>query len=387
MGINNSDYGYKINGEEIEFFLLAESFPETVGFEQIFVSGSFNGWHVSADPAWKLTKKVEKKNTYFSLVKNISSVKVPGNSGFPEFNFILLAPTEVIYLKNEKEVENNFSGNRVILLNNFELEDFLQVKKNASYKKSLPDFDLNCPCCRAELANLRFVPQTSNLIRGYHPYKKSFSDSEIENERFKLIEKAFKLYGIKSLITLSGYELPSNFVGEIMPDFVQKIEENDNRLSLSLDYVLIYYHPEAAEFSNILRKISLFIINHPGPFYIHCRNGCDRTAVISAIFASLAGASWNDIAIDYEKSYEAAIDEYRNRNLLKYSFQKMLGYSVTDSKDLAHLMQSYFIKEKILTASEIKKLLEKLYSAPRKKETDYFNFTENHICAKRSAKI
>ncbi len=380
-----TNYGYRFNDEEIEFFLDADSFPETVGYEEIFVSGSFNGWQVSADSSWKLEKKIDKKKKYFSLKKDFSKINIPGNSGFPEFNFILLTPEQVVYLK--KEEDNVFCSNRVIVRNKQELEELLETKKIACMDRSLETFDLNCPACRAAVANLRFVPGTGSLIRGYHPYKKSSSDSELENERIANVRKAFSLYGIKSVITLSGYELPSEFLGEDMPSFMEEIEKNQNRICLSADYVLVYYHSDAAEFSNLLRKVALFIINHPGPYYMHCRTGGDKTAVVAAVLASLAGASWNSIVKDFEKTQFSSVSEYRNRRLLEYSFQKILGHSFADSKDLAHLMQSYFIKENILTAAEIKKLLEKLYSVPRKKETDYYNFAENHICAKRSAKI
>lgn len=389
MIFNTTEYGYRFknNSDEIEFFLDAEFFPETTGYDSVYISGSFNGWQASADAAWKLEKKVEKKRKIFSLVKEFSKINVPGNSGFPEFNFILLAPEELVYLRNAEEGENGFCGNRVIVRSDEERDELLEIKRIACGKKSFSDFDLNCPSCRADLANLRFVPGTGCLLRGYHPYKKSFADSALENERIANVRKAFGLYGIKSVITLSGYELPSEFAGEDMPDFMTDIEKNENRVCLSLDYVLAYYHSDAAEFSNLLRKVSLFIINHPGPFYIHCRTGGDKTGVVCAVLAALSGASWEQIARDFEKTLFSALDEYRSRRLLQYSLQKIIGYSFTDSKNLARLMQSYFIKEKILSAEEIKKVLEKLCSSPRKKETDYFNFTENHICAKRSAKI
>ena len=81
------------------------------------------------------------------------------------------------------------------------------------------------------------------------------------------------------------------------------------------------------------------------------------------------------------------IAEYRNRRLLQYSLTKMLGRNPADSKDLAYLVQSYFIKENILTMAEIKSLIDKLLVPPKKKETGYFDFTENHICAKKNARI
>ncbi|MBQ1181896.1 MAG: hypothetical protein IIX63_07255, partial [Treponema sp.] len=65
----------------------------------------------------------------------------------------------------------------------------------------------------------------------------------------------------------------------------------------------------------------------------------------------------------------------------------MTGKDPSSVKDLAKLMQSFFISENILKASELEKLIKKLNTAPRKKETDYFDFDNNHICAKKTANI
>ena len=175
--------------------------------------------------------------------------------------------------------------------------------------------------------------------------------------------------------------------GETIPDVIKNIEKEDNRLCVNIDYNLVYFHPDAVDFSCAMRNIALFIISHPGPFYIHCRLGSDRTGVTCAVLAALCGASWKEIAYDYERTSNMGIAEYRNRRLLQYSLTKMLGRNPADSKDLAHLVQSYFIKENILTMAEIKSLIDKLLVPPKKKETGYFDFTENHICAKKNARI
>ena len=65
----------------------------------------------------------------------------------------------------------------------------------------------------------------------------------------------------------------------------------------------------------------------------------------------------------------------------------MTGKDPAAVKDLAKLMQTFFLSENILKASELEKLIKKLNNAPRKKETDYFDFNNNHICAKRIANI
>ena len=116
---------------------------------------------------------------------------------------------------------------------------------------------------------------------------------------------------------------------------------------------------------------------------MHCRLGSDRTGVTCAVFAALCGATWKEIAADYEKTSNMGMKEFRNRRLLQYSLKNMTGKDPASVKDLAKLMQSFFLSENILKASELEKLIKKLNTAPRKKETDYFDFNNNHICGKK----
>jgi hypothetical protein len=387
MKIENSDFGYRFNGKVFEFFLDEKDYPEIVEYEDIFVTGSFNDWRKSADPAWKLTKKIVKGKCVFVLPKSVDSVSVPGNSGYPEFKFFVLGKDNIIYIPFSDKSYNRFGFNKVILFDDDDIKSFAGLKQLSFCQKNLDEFDLECPACRAELSNIRLVPGTRSLFRGYHPFKKSFNSSDLEEMRFKYVEKAFSLYGFRSCISLSGHEVSSGLQGEETPAYLDEIKKNGNVLWTSMDYELIYYHSDSALFSNLLHSVCSFIISHPGPFYIHCRVGGDRTGVFSAVLAALCGATWKDIARDFYKTVLSGIGDYRDEKLLRYSIRKMIRYDPAFAKDLAHLMQSYFIKEKILSSSEIGQLIEKLTAVPKKKETDFFNFQDMHICAKRSAKI
>ena len=167
----------------------------------------------------------------------------------------------------------------------------------------------------------------------------------------------------------------------------EKIENERNLLALNLNYTLVYYHSDSAEFCNNLQKICRFILKHPGEYYVHSRQGIDSTGVVSAVIAALCGAKWAEICEDFERTDLAGFGNYRSKKLLRYSIKKMIGFDPEYAKDLSHLMQSYFIKEDIPSADEISQLVIKLNVLPKRKERDYFNFEKNHICAKRSAKI
>lgn len=387
MKFNGNIFGYYLNKDNITFYIEDERCTEIIGNYDVYISGSFNGWMTSADAAWKLDKKNIKGKRCHLFEKNLNSVIVPGNSGFPEFNFFILTENGVRYLKPDFEWDNRFGFNSVIVLDDDEYKELKVIDKSKTGIKSFNYYDLNCPACRADFSNIRIVPGTKNLFRGYHPYKKSEPDFSGEEQRFALVEKTFELYSINSVVTLSSYELPSEFSNEVMPDYIKKIENERNLLALNLNYTLVYYHSDSAEFCNNLQKICRFILKHPGEYYVHSRQGSDSTGVVSAVIAALCGAKWAEICEDFERTDLAGFGNYRSKKLLRYSIKKMIGFDPEYAKDLSHLMQSYFIKEDILSADEISQLVTKLNVLPKRKERDYFNFEKNHICAKRSAKI
>ncbi|MDE5899477.1 MAG: tyrosine-protein phosphatase, partial [Treponemataceae bacterium] len=183
------------------------------------------------------------------------------------------------------------------------------------------------------------------------------------------------------------YEGANSFDGEFLPDAIRRIEERQNRLCVNIDYNLVYYHSDAVEYACVLQKIARFMLEHPGPFYIHCRLGSDRTGVTCAVFAALCGASWEDIAADYERTSVMGIGEYRSRRLLQYSLSKMTGRDPASSSDLCRQMQSFFLAEGILSSDEMERLIQILNAAPEEKAPGYFDFSARHLCARRKANL
>lgn len=68
--------------------------------------------------------------------------------------------------------------------------------------------------------------------------------------------------------------------------------------------------------------------DHPAPYGIHCRLGNDRTGYYCAVISGLCGASWAEIAEDYQKSNYTYLGEYRDQRLLKQVFEKQ--FNITD---------------------------------------------------------
>lgn len=384
MDLDSKEYGYRFNKNIFEFYCCKDEYPDLLNSENVYVTGTFNGWLNTGDSDWIMTKRKEKGKTVFVLEKDIEKILIPGNSGFPEFKFFGLSENSCHILTEKTRYPNVFLGNKLILLSDSEKKEAELLRKKAEVFKELDSFDLNCPACRAEIANFRLAPGTRALFRGYHPYKKSRGWMDTEDERINLVRKGLENYNIQSDITLCGYEAVSTLAEETPCTQIEQMEEKNNRLCVNIEYNLVYFHPDAAEYLSTLQKIAKFMLNHPGPFYIHCRLGSDRTGVTTAVFAALCGASWKEIAEDYEKTNNCGIGEFRNRKLLQYSLKKLTGYDPADSKDLAHLMQSLFIKENILKAAEIEELIKKLNVEPEVKNPEFFDFDGKHICAVKS---
>lgn len=382
MEIDYRQTGYRFVGnDKIEFWCEADLYKDIDPEDSVYVCGSFNGWLNSGDSSWKLERQEDEGVVYYSLTKPLSHVLIPGNTGFPEFRFFGLSKSRSHILNEKKKLkEYTFHDNKLILNGEEEVSAIAAVRKNIVYKKNLSDFDPNCPACRSDISNVRLVPGTHCLFRGYNPFKKSKADMDTEELRIQLVQKAYEIYGIRTDITLSGYEGANVLEGEVLPDVIKEIEKEGNRLCINLDYNLVYFHSDAYDYISTIQKVANFMLTHPSPYFLHCRLGGDRTGVTSAVFAALCGASWEEIALDFEKTSNMGVCEYRNRNILRYSLEKMLGKNPQTCKNLSDTVANFFEKEKILSKKEIEELVAKLNQPIRRKETDFFDFTGTHIC-------
>ncbi len=360
----NRELGYQlIDGGVSVVFVFDPAVYKIDDTDSVYVEGSFNGWKKGTDESWSMMKF---RGSVWTLTKNAEEVRIPGNSGFPEFKFYVYAggrknadePPAVSDIPGYQMATNN------LML--FPGDDPAVVVANtatADRVKKLAEFDLNDPAQVSVLTNVRRVPGTTMLWRGYHPYKKSRGQYDTEQTRLELVKKSLEMNGIKSIITLSGDEKPSAAAGESISPYEQAIIDAGNELFIDTSYNTVYYHSAEADFGNVIQQIVRFINSHPGPYYIHCRLGTDRTGVTSAVLAALCGADWKSIAADYQKTNETGIKEFRDYRLLQYSFEQMLGKPVADVKDLQQEIGAHFVNGGYLTQQELDTLAERLCGA------------------------
>lgn len=58
------------------------------------------------------------------------------------------------------------------------------------------------------------------------------------------------------------------------------------------------------DYASKVKECVLFINENDGPFYIHCKEGKDRTGILCAVLECYFGASYDEINNDYIKSFE-----------------------------------------------------------------------------------
>lgn len=351
------------NGE-VEFVFCPADYKELENFKlrDVYIFGTFTAWQKTDD--FKLEKK-DASGSKWTLVKKECEVSIPGNSGFPEFKFIVNAEnSEIIadiYLNAPDENRGmKFLSNNIIPEESFDAEAVLNDEAFALNVKSLAEFNLSSEQERAEISNVRKVPGTECLWRGYHPYKKSHALLGTEETRIRIVNEMLEKNGVKSVITLCGEENPSAELEEKIYPYMKKIQDGGNQLFVDTSYETVYFDSTSEEYALTVQKIVRFINSHPGAYYIHCRLGSDRTGTMSAVLAALCGASWKEIAADYERTRFMGIQEFRNARLLAYSLSRLLGEDVSRCSTLQKKIASYFIKGGWLTETEINTLVKKL---------------------------
>jgi protein tyrosine/serine phosphatase len=262
--------------------------------------------------------------------------------------------------------------------------------------KGLGEFNIAEKQDRADITNFRLVPGTTTLYRSYHPYYPSHSqtylkDKDIPTEyvRIEELKKLIEEKGIKtdinlcqdrsdkvgSTYTVYNYDTPFRID---IPNCYKNIQNNNRVLYVGDKTAVVpgndvipegehvYYNSDSQYMLDWVKQIVDFINmdNSKAPFLIHCEIGVDRTGVFSAIFAGLCGASWEEIAEDYKMSNRMQIGEFRDVNVLEYSFERMLGVEdITKESDIKSLLVNYFTTKGGMTQTDLDKTVQKLTSA------------------------
>ena len=240
------------NGE-VEFVFCPADYKELENFKlrDVYVFGTFTAWQKTDD--FKLEKK-DASGSKWTLVKKASEVCVSGNSGFPEFKFIATAENKEmiadIYLNAPDENRGiKFLSNNIIPEEPFDAEAVINDEAFALNVKSLEEFNLSSEQERAEISNVRKVPGTTCLWRGYHPYKKSRALLDTEETRIRIVNEMLEKNGVKSVITLCGEEKPEAALEEKIYPYMKKIQDAGVQLFVDTSYETVYFDSTSEEYA------------------------------------------------------------------------------------------------------------------------------------------
>lgn len=430
----NKAVGFQyVSGGRVVFIFSPDRFGygNTASIERVNIEGSFTGWKKFGDDATSvlLKKYTGDDNTicYISDPLDKNTLTRPGDTGLAEYKFGVTTTTgEQIEYPDDKGIINGFqisTNHNLMLLNDLsDTADIETYETQAGTIKKLADFkisdsddytvdDLSGEYSWQELTNIRYVPGCAkNLIRGYHPYKKSKSaqwalDKGIDTDamRSDIVKKAIEARGVKTIITLSDSGAEEPFEADADPNndtgvdeksspYIEEIKErgawytydpkgNKSGTAAGLEghyscdkisYNMVYYNTQndmGRNFCDIFADIARFMIAHEGPYYVHCRLGSDRTGVTNATLAGLAGAKWGDIKKDFERTNHLGVSEFRGYRLLAYSFTNRIpGLTLKDDDPIAKELYGYFMDKKNycdaesvpLTKEELDQLVTKL---------------------------
>ncbi|MBR1935172.1 MAG: tyrosine-protein phosphatase [Muribaculaceae bacterium] len=342
-----------------------------------YVRGSFTGWG-----NYDYCKMLYDPDGFYYLTLPYEQVKIPGNSGQPEFKFYINGsyPGGDKSFVPEGYIFMNGDQNHIVV---FADDDFEQIKANsrtANTVRAVSDFDLTTEAGQMEVSNFRRVPGTRQLYRCYHPFKVSRAGYASELPRMQYVQELSARFGILSDIVLSGDETGSlttvTIAGqsytERIPEYYQAIIDRNSVLYVGKsnstpDYNTVYYKPESDKFGTWMSEVAAFIAddNNSAPFSIHCRLGTDRTGVFSAMLAAICGATWQEIAADYQLTNRLGIKEFRDYHLLQYAMQRMLGVEdINQVADLQAAVVSYFVDNNYISAEQIAVIQRKLAGVP-----------------------
>lgn len=331
-------------------FKLDLSNKKLNSYENIYkvdIRGSFTKWKYN-----KSFEMHKKSARIWVLEKYLDEVSAPGNSGLPEFKFVINgnqwidAPKDKVWAFNDHYVIQSSLIKASTLKEYEEKSNYLKLKYNS----------IN------ELANFRMINSgklSSNVLyRSYHPFATTCKPNHPrEKDRQSAVQKLIKKNKIKNIINLADtgiYDL-YNYNSQV-PTIYSNLISKDAVLFTSLSYNDVYYRSSSEKFSEELKKILRFMLSTQPPFLVHCHIGTDRTGVVSAVIQGIMGATWEEIARDYQKSNLLGVEEFRSERLLKYSLEQMLNIKINDSTNFESTFKDFIIKNKILTKEELLKL-------------------------------
>lgn len=351
---------------------------------KVYVYGSITAWN-DKDEDYRLNGY--SADGCFYRTFPLSAIERVGNSGQPEFLFHVYETNGSNYtVKSNPNWEGgidkrlifvNSGENMMVALPGDDLDELYARCQEAKEVHKLSQFDLTEVSEQLRISNFRRVPGTRQLYRSYHPYDPSRPQYDTEERRLYYVAKNAERAGIRTDLALSGNE--SSRVGKTyscggktytiaIPTYYQSIVDNNNVLYVgeksgkTPSYNSAVFESDSKQYAEWMKELVEYVNDdaHTGPFQIHCALGSDRTGSFSAMIAALCGASWEEIARDYEATSNLKVQEYRHRNCIRYCIRHLAGVDPATDPSFGEAVRAHFVDGGYLTEEQIDKMVAKL---------------------------
>lgn len=351
----------------------------------VYAYGTFTAWTAPLEE-YKLPYYSSDSCFYTTLPFHM--LERPGNSGSPELYFRL-------YYRDEIETDTTFvepypmdsgmymvdqrlnigDGGMLLMWPGDDINEMAKRVEKINDIAGLAEWQLTDEQQQARFANFRLVPGTNYLYRSFHPFYPIIKDETAE-QRVHYSTVCAERVGIKTAICLSGNQekkegvtLPcgENSMVVHIPDYYKSMIDQQNVLYVGqasgsgLSYNNTLWFINHHQYQTWMAEVVHFVCDarHSAPYQIHCSLGADRTGSFCAVIAALCGATWEEIALDYEATSNTRC-LFRNRGLIRYTLRQMLGEDPEYISDLQAAMTDYMVSENVLTREEIQDFVSRL---------------------------
>jgi protein tyrosine/serine phosphatase len=198
-------------------------------------------------------------------------------------------------------------------------------------------------------------------------YRGSYPVFKIDEERDSIYSELVNDAGIKCVLNLADNEAGLERIANLVP-WYSKLLKNNNVIGLDIQFEFDFENKTENDiFKNKLNQAFKYLIQHDGPYFIHCNAGIDRTGFVAAIIELLFGASIDEIIYDYNLSYGKEFADAKetelNINTGKIIYDQINTVINNKSADTANLQKNierYIIEDIGLTREELLLLKGKL---------------------------
>ena len=219
-------------------------------------------------------------------------------------------------------------------------------------------------CEDNEIANFREICMGN--ISGGLLYRGSYPIMSMDPERDRAYDKLVSDAKIECVINLADNESGLETTADSVPWYRELLNKN-NIIGLDIHFLFDFDDKNENEtFKNKLKQGFMFLINHNGPYLIHCNAGTDRTGFVAAITEGLLGATIDEVLYDYLLSYGKKFADEKtelNINTGKIILQQLntiINGKINDKNNFQSNIERYFMEEIGLSGKELELLKERL---------------------------